>query len=181
MASGAMLDFSCNHFDLFGLPARFGLDADALERAYRALQTEIHPDRHAGAGEAEQLLAMQASARVNEAYRALRNPALRARYLLSLRGVDVDAEARNALDVEFLERQLVRREAAADAVAEGDVAALEAMLDEVRAEHRAIEAELGALIDRAGSLELARRRLHELTFLDKFAADVDAMLGDLED
>lgn len=176
----AMIDFSSNHFDLLGLPVRFGVDADALERAYRQLQSEVHPDRYAGGDQAQQRLAMEASSRVNEAYRALKNPVDRARYLLMLRGIDVDAEARSALDVEFLERQLERREIAADAMTDEDVPTLEALLVEVREERKAIEVELGSLLDRYGAADVASKRLHEMTFLDKLAADVDAMLGELE-
>ena len=42
-----MIDFSRNHFELFGLPERFRFDAAALDRAYRELQGEVHPDRFA--------------------------------------------------------------------------------------------------------------------------------------
>ena len=62
-----MLDFSRNHFDLFGLPMRYGVDPAALDAAYRALQTEVHPDRFAGAIEADERLALQAAAGVGGA------------------------------------------------------------------------------------------------------------------
>ena len=65
-----MIDFSRNHFELFGLPARFRVDFGTLERAYRTLQSDVHPDRHAAGTDADKRLALQASARVNEAYRA---------------------------------------------------------------------------------------------------------------
>src|SRR6266850_1820053 len=42
-----------NHFELFGLPARFAVDAAALEARYRELQREVHPDRFAAAPESE--------------------------------------------------------------------------------------------------------------------------------
>jgi molecular chaperone HscB len=48
-----MIDFSRNHFELFGLPPRYRIDDDALDAAYRKLQTEVHPDRFAGAGDAD--------------------------------------------------------------------------------------------------------------------------------
>ena len=64
-----MIDFSRNHFELFGLPARYRVDAAALDGAYRKLQTEVHPDRFASARDADRRAALQASARVNEAYR----------------------------------------------------------------------------------------------------------------
>ena len=92
-----MIDFSRNHFELFGLPARFRLDGPVLDAAYRRLQSDVHPDRHAHADDAVRRIAAQSSARVNEAYRALKDPVRRAQYLLQLHGVDAGAgDARTA-------------------------------------------------------------------------------------
>ena len=176
-----MIDFSRNHFELFGLPARFRCDTAALDRAYRTLQTEVHPDRFAAAGEGERRNALQSSARVNEAYRALKDPVSRAQYLLSLRGIDALAETDTALAIDFLERQLERREAAADAVAARDARTLDAIVAGVRAEIGDREAILGELIDTAGAYESARAAVRELRFLTKLAADLDDALGELED
>ena len=122
-----MIDFSRNHFALFGLPERYRFDADALDRAYRALQSDVHPDRHAAADDQQRRLSLQASARVNEAYRTLKDRVGRAEYLLQLRGVDPTAGTDTALPFEFLERQLERREAADHAVGAGDGPALDAL------------------------------------------------------
>ena len=62
-----MIDFSRNHYALFGLPERFRFEADALDRAYRALQTEVHPDRHVAGDDAQQRLALQADVRAEAA------------------------------------------------------------------------------------------------------------------
>ena len=172
-----MLDFARNHFELFGLPARFALDAAALDDAYRALQRQVHPDRHAASDDASRRLSLQAAARVNEAYRTLGDPVERARYLLSLRGVDAFDETDTTLDTGFLERQLERRERAAEATGAHDEAALDALLDEVRDEAASAQAALGDLIDAQGSLATARARLRELKFLDKLAGDLDEMLA----
>jgi molecular chaperone HscB len=76
------LDFARNHFELLGLPAQYAVDPARLEHGYRELQSQVHPDRFAAATEAERRVAMQWATRVNEAYRTLRNPLERARYLL---------------------------------------------------------------------------------------------------
>jgi molecular chaperone HscB len=96
-----MIDFSRNHFELFGLPERFQFDAALLDRAYHRLQGEVHPDRYAAAGATEQRLALQSSARVNEAYQALKDPVARAQYLLLLHGVDALAETDTCAGVRF--------------------------------------------------------------------------------
>ena len=142
-----MIDFSRNHFELFGLPERFRFDPAVLDRAYHALQGDVHPDRHAAASEAAQRLALQSSARVNEAYRALQDPVERAQYLLSLHGIDAFSETDTSLPFDFLERQLERREAAGEAAAAGDAPALAALLAAVRAESAALEQHVAGLLD----------------------------------
>ena len=119
-----MIDFSQDYFALFGLPARYRFDPAKLDAAYRKLQTEVHPDRFAAAGDEERRLALQSSSRVNEAYRALKNPVERAHYLLLLRGIDALAETDTALPSAFLEQQLECRESVAEAIAQRDAGAL---------------------------------------------------------
>ena len=176
-----MIDFSRNHFELFGLPERYRFDAASLDRAYRALQSEVHPDRFARAGEAEQRLALQSSARVNEAYRALRDPVARAEYLLSLHGVEAFAETDTALPFEFLDRQLERREAAEAALRARNATQLGALADEVRADAQTLEQRLAARLDAEAAWDAARSDVRELRFLAKLAADIDEMQAEIED
>ena len=136
-----MIDFSKDYFALFGLPARYRFDPAKLDAAYRKLQTEVHPDRFATAGDEERRLALQSSSRVNEAYRALKDPVGRAQYLLSLRGIDALAETDTALPQQFLEGELERREAVAEAHAGGDVARLGALLEQVRSDAATVAAD----------------------------------------
>ena len=83
-----------NHYDLFpsSLPSgpppsgSFHVDPSALRKEFLQLQARTHPDRHQGVDKAK---AEAASARINEAYKTLLNPLARARYLLSLRGVEM--------------------------------------------------------------------------------------------
>lgn len=177
-----MIDFSRNYFDLFGLPRRFRFDPAALDLAYRELQREVHPDRFAASPDAERRLALQSSARVNEAYRALKDPVARAHYLLSLDGAAAPGEREGALSAEFLERQLDRREAVSDALAARDASALAGLRAEVLADAAREEQRIAELLDRGGDAERrsARDVLRELTFLVKLAADIDAMQADLD-
>jgi molecular chaperone HscB len=176
-----MIDFSRNHFELFGLPQRFRFDPASLDRAYRELQSEVHPDRFARAPEAEQRLALQSSARVNEAYQALRDPVARAQYLLSLHGIEAFAETDTALPYEFLEGQLERREAAEEALAARDAARLGALAAEVRVDAQELEQRLAARLDAEGAWDAARADVRQLRFLAKLAADIDEMQSGLDD
>jgi molecular chaperone HscB len=175
-----MIEPDRNHFELFGLPATFRIDAAALDRAYRALQTEVHPDRFADAGDAERRLAMQRSSRVNEAYRALKDPVERARYLLSLRGIEAFDERDTQLALPFLEAQLERRERAAEAAERGEIAVLDAILREVRAESAERQRSLETMLADAEGGDAAKALVRELRFLAKVAEDVEAMLSSLD-
>jgi molecular chaperone HscB len=174
-----MIDFSQDYFALFGLPARYRFDADKLDRAYRALQREIHPDRYAAGDEAERRLALQSSARVNEAYRALKDPVGRAQYLLSLRGIDALSETDTALPQQFLEGELERREAVAEAHAGGDVARLGALLEQVRSDSAVLESSLADHLE-AETWGPARDAVRELRFLSKVAGDIEAAIAEVE-
>ena len=169
-----MIDFSRNHFELLGLPSRYRIDDAALDRAYRELQSAVHPDRYAAAADTEKRLALQASARANEAYRTLRDPVARAEYLLSLRGVDATSETAGTLSVAFLTRQLERREDAEQACDSNDMDALRSIVDDVRADAREVTTEVEQALE-ANDDARARARVRELRFLTKLADDLDAL------
>jgi molecular chaperone HscB len=99
-----------NHFELFGLPVAFDIDADDLASRYRELQRRVHPDKFANASDQERRLSLQMTAQVNEAFQTLKDPVRRGRYLLSLRGVDIDEETDTAMDPAFLMEQMEWRE-----------------------------------------------------------------------
>lgn len=176
-----MIDFSRNHFELFGLPERFRFDAERLDEAYRKLQGDVHPDRFAAGSDQEKRIALQSSARVNEAYRALRDPVLRAQYLLELHGIEVMAETDTRLPLDFLERQLERREEADAAVDARDSRALAAISDAVRADAAEIETMLAQALDEEHAYDAALMPVRELKFLSKLEDDLDAMQGELDD
>ena len=167
-----MLDFNQDYFALFGLQPAFAIDVEALDRAYRQLQTEIHPDRFAHAGEADQRLAVQWATRANEAYRALKNPFARACYLLSLQGIEAMAPGNTTMPMAFLEQQMEWREALAEAVENADQEVLEQLEQDTRAEAGRLMAEAAELIDGKLDYPAAAEVLRQYRFLEKFLADI---------
>jgi molecular chaperone HscB len=103
------LNFTADHFTLFGLARCQGVNTSRLESQFREVQAKVHPDRHAHGTDADQRLAMQWATRVNEAYQTLKTPLNRARYLLHLLGHDAQVESNTAMPVEFLMAQMGRR------------------------------------------------------------------------
>jgi molecular chaperone HscB len=160
-----------NHFELFGLPARFDVDAAALDAAYRDVQGRVHPDRFVNATDAEKRVAMQWATRANEAYQTLKNPQKRAQYLCELNGVDLQTESNTAMPMAFLMQQMEWREALGEARAEKDADALDALDKDVRMERKTMLAEVGKQLD-AGDFQKAAEGVRALMFLDKFGAEV---------
>ena len=86
----------------------FAIDAKQLRKEFLQLQAKAHPDRHPGEDKAR---AEGLSSQINEAYRTLQNPLLRAQYLLSLQGIDVaEDETAKVEDPELLTEVLEMRE-----------------------------------------------------------------------
>ncbi|MEW9580085.1 Fe-S protein assembly co-chaperone HscB [Paraburkholderia sp. DGU8] len=174
-----MTSLKDSHFDLFDLPAQFALDTATLEHAYRTVQAQVHPDRFAAAGDAQKRIAMQWATRTNEAYQTLRDPLRRARYLLSLRGIDVDAENNTAMEPAFLMQQMEWRESIEDAAAAKNVDALDALLAELRDEERMRFDKLGALLD-SGANQAAGEAVRQLMFIERVASEIGAQIERLE-
>ena len=169
-----------SHFDLFGLPPAFAVDEVRLERAYREIQSRVHPDRYAHAGDAERRASLQWTTRVNEAYRTLKDPVQRASHLLAMHGVDVAFETNTAMPADFLTEQMELREALEEATGAKDLGALEALQKRIDADKRSLEQQLTERIDRkkdyAGAADLVR----ELKFLEKMEAEIDAAYEAIE-
>ncbi len=168
------------HFELFGLQPAYALEAERLERAYRGIQSTIHPDRFAQAGDAARRASIEWSTRVNEAYRTLKDPVRRARYLLELQGVDLGMETNTAMPAEFLARQMELREALELAAAEKDAGALERQHAALRAERRELQDALAELIDAKRDYAGAATLTRKLMFLDRLDQEIDATLAEIE-
>jgi molecular chaperone HscB len=166
-----------NHFELFGLTPAYALETESLERSYREIQSRIHPDRYAHAGDAERRASMQWTTRVNEAYRTLKSPVQRAKYLLEMNGVDVQFETSTQMPSAFLLQQLELREALAGAK---QPEALDELLAEVRRQQRLLEQGIARLIDGSRDYAAAAGEVRKLMFLDKLAAQIDLAYDGVE-
>ena len=103
-----------DYFTLLGLPRQFELDEGLLTQRFHALSRTVHPDTHGGQSSDAQLLAVQLSAAVNDAYRTLKSPALRAEYLLELLGGKSSAEDKSVPEG-FLATMMMMQEEVHDA------------------------------------------------------------------
>ncbi|KAL8748825.1 MAG: hypothetical protein Q9184_007067 [Pyrenodesmia sp. 2 TL-2023] len=168
------------HYDLFpsSLPSgpppngSFHVNPSVLRKEFLQLQAKAHPDRHQGADKAK---AEAASARINDAYKTLLNPLARARYLLSLRGVEMSEDESiagsplemgnengesGALDAGLLMEVMEVREGIEEA---GSREEIEEMKAENEVRKNACEDTLDELF-KAGDIEAARKETVKLGY-----------------
>ena len=168
------MNLSETHFQIFGVPAQFEVDLPALEERYRELQREVHPDRFAGASQAEQRVSMQLATRVNEAYQTLRSPLLRAEYLLGLQGVDPEFETNTAMPAGFLADQMERRERLGEAAEARDWQKLIALNAGLCVDQDSLLGRIERQLE-ARDWSAAVATLRQLKFLEKFGEEIDAV------
>ena len=166
-----------NHFELFGLAPAYVLDLGRLDRAYRDIQANIHPDRFAHAGDAERRASMQWTTQVNEAYRTLKSPVQRAKYLLELNGVDAGFETNTAMPPEFLVEQMELREKLEDI---RDADSLGLIEKDLLNQKRTIEAQIAERIDSGHDYKSASDLVRKLMFLEKLGEQIAAAYETLE-
>ena len=168
------------YFSLFELNPSFNIDLVKLESNYRTLQSASHPDRFVTATNADKLASMHTATLANEAYLTLRNPANRAKYLLSLQGIDAIKETNTHMPADFLMQQMEWREAIDDAKSANDVVALENLLNEMQQAAKALQTQLVSLMDDKKDYVLATDVTRKLIFIDKVSADIDKIIEILE-
>ncbi|MEY2993904.1 MAG: putative co-chaperone, DnaJ family [Pseudomonadota bacterium] len=179
VVGGEGLNLQSNDFELFGLPEQFEVDAQQLEERWKALQTQIHPDKFAAQGQAAQRLSMQWSVRINEAYQRLKAPITRGAYLCELRGHPVRAEDNTAMPAAFLMQQMEWREALEEAA--GDAGELQKLWVQTRTVQTQYLLDLAQALDEQGDAALAANGVRALMFIDKFSRSVAQRLDELDE
>lgn len=186
-----------DYFSLLGLEAkRMRLEPERLEEAFYALSRQVHPDRYQNRSPKEREIAEERAARVNVAYRTLRDPIARTEYLLTLEATP-SHETQDQSPAGFLHEMMELKEtveAYRDAD-EADRGGLEGALKEARealgARWEALEVELHETFDRwdrrvveggsdeakAPLLNRFREILHHRRFLANTIEDISAALA----
>jgi molecular chaperone HscB len=138
-----------DHFDRLGLPRRFSLDLEQIEREYLARSRVVHPDYHSGATDAVFSASLDSSAKLNEAYIALRDPIRRGEYLLGLLGGPKPAEEKNLNQAFLMEMMEIREQIEELRISRGSISPIEIELQQ----------RLGSVIDQLES-KFARLELN---------------------
>ena len=163
-----------DYFELLGLARGFDLDAQSLERSWKDRVATVHPDRFAGASDAQKRVAMQWSSQINEAYRVLRDPLKRAQYLCELAGYRAGSDAGAGLDTAFLMQQMQWRESLEELRDQGRTEALGELIAEIEQDRLTRQKQTGALVD-SGHWDEAIKSLHEWMFVEKFLQELTSV------
>jgi molecular chaperone HscB len=171
------VNLQSDDFELFGLEKRFRQDLAELDARWKDLQRQAHPDKFSAQGAAAQRVAMQWSVRINEAYQRLKNPLRRAAYLCELHGALVNAENNTAMPTSFLMQQMQWREELDEAQSVED---LEQISQQCRQAERDALLKIEQLLDQSQDYAAAVAQVRALMFIERFAADVNDRLDQIE-
>ncbi|MEB6378700.1 co-chaperone HscB [Leclercia adecarboxylata] len=163
-----------DYFTLFGLPAGYEIDTQALAARFQDLQRQYHPDKFASGTQAEQLAAVQHSATINQAWQTLRNPLSRAEYLLSLHGFDLSSEQHTVRDTAFLMEQLELREELDEIDQAKDEARLERFMQRIKG---MFDTRHQQMVDQLNNetWDVAADSVRKLRFLDKLRSSAEQL------
>ena len=149
--------FSCNslqtisddldHFKVMGLPHCFEIDSVELENRYQRLTLEMHPDFFGSAPEKQKRLSEKSSVMLNAAYSSLREPASRARYLLSLFASEINLQT-NALPEGFLQEMFTLQESLDEMLESCDQSDLCKMNENLQNRYASIESNYATLFNK---------------------------------
>lgn len=120
-----------NYFEHFDLEPSFELDLGILKKNFLMLSKAYHPDFHTDKSEAEKMQILQLSSFNNTAFKTLKNPDSRFKYILLMHGVDFE-ESKQSLPQTFLMEMMDFNEKLMDVQMEGNKNGLSALLNELK-------------------------------------------------
>ncbi len=173
--------FSQNYFEIFALDVSSHVDMSQLKQKNHALQQQMHPDRFASGSEAEKREAMQKTSLINQAYNTLKEPASRLQYMLSLQGIDMNAETDTSMDGAFLMEQMELRESIAEVRDTADpLDALDKIASQLKQKATQLLSEFDQFYDQH-AFDKAREVVRKLQFINKAQREVGELTEQLED
>ncbi len=190
-----------DYFAFLGLPRRLTIDAQDLEKRFRDLSRQFHPDYYYNATPAERLASLERSSYLNDAHRALKNPASRVEHLLAIEGLppakSEDGAAKVppslleevfALNEELDEIRELRESGTDPARLRARLESARRPIDEKREEHERQLRELSARWDsqeqspaaeKRMTLDALRERLLERNYINNLLATIEREVANL--
>jgi len=170
-----------NYFELFGLPIAFEIDKAELSANFLALQSAYHPDKFVNSDDEERRIAVQLTGFVNEALSILQSTRLRARYLLTLEGIDFDDDRDATTDVSYLLEQMEIRQSIEDVEQTDDpMGELESLREIITVRQNGIE-QAFAQDYQQGDFSAAKESVLKLRYCERIFGEIQRMEDRLDD
>ncbi|VDK84184.1 unnamed protein product [Cylicostephanus goldi] len=166
---------SQNMFEYLGLPVSFEIEDSTLKKScrFRELQATVHPDKFTQASKHEREISDEHSRRLNESYKTLSEPFLRAKYLLKILG-EKETKGKD-LDPASLMEMMEWNEKVSEMTSEG----------ELSAEKEIVQKEIDGIMKELGkqfadkSLDGVRTNITRLSYLYSLRTAINKKLEDL--
>ena len=108
-----------DYFELFNIPTSLSVDVATIKKRYFELSRKYHPDFYSQTSEEEQAEALEKSAMLNKALKALSNADETIKYVLLSKGL-LEEDEKYQLSPDFLMEMMDFNEQLMDAKQEGD-------------------------------------------------------------
>ena len=134
-----------DYFEFFGIERRLRIDQGDLQRRFYSISRQVHPDRFQLKSAEERQYSLDATSLLNDAYRVLRDPILRAEYILKQEGLDIGEQRSKDVPPELLE-EVFELNMALEELREGDASA-RSQLESAKAKFLAMEEDIKTELD----------------------------------
>ncbi len=172
---------SSNFFELFNLPVSYDVNLTQVQQRYMTLQKKVHPDKYANGSAQEKRISMQQTSWINEAQTTLKDPVLRAIYLLKLKGIDFNLENETTMDAGFLMQQLEMRERLEHIRNDAEpLVALDLIAKKVKITTHSMMDDFSQALNE-NKLDDAREWIRKLQFMQKAKKEINVLVADIED
>src|SRR5579863_5271364 len=169
------------YYEALGLEPKLALDLSDLQKRFYERSREWHPDRFSRGTPEQRQRSLDMTALVNDAYRTLREPVLRAEYFLSQKGFELSKSAPPELLEEVFDLNMALEEMrGGDDSVRPQLESADQRFKNMRAE---IDAELSGLFtrfDAAGAdtiLEEIHSNLNRRRYISNLVRDVEKELN----
>ena len=142
---------------------QFNIDLNRLQKSYRIIQSEIHPDKFVSASQIEKNQSLIKSTEVNDAYQTLKNPIKRARYLIK---INLNSEENNSILPHNFLMQQMEWEEHLESISE-QKSELEKFRLLINGEYQKNLSNLESVCDTDKNWDGAMEILNEIQFIDK--------------
>jgi molecular chaperone HscB len=161
----------CSYFDMLGLDSSsYQIDASELEKKYKDILKQVHPDKHAQASPEEKRKVAEQAVTINQAFSILKSPLKRALYMLQRKGISAGKEdSKTETDFAILTEAMNLREE----LESTEKSALAPLRKRLTNNIEELQRELASAIGDANQIDSAVKAAVRMRYLEKVLEELD--------